>query len=94
MHSNEDEVFLIAYMSASNKLIFFLFVSWLFQILTSAKGSRARMGASAQIWLPTIPANAQESTWGGTVNPVSAHVPFSMFFFCCFYCNYPFIQHA
>lgn len=42
------------------------------------------MGASAQIWLPTIPANAQESTWGGTVNPVSAHVPFSMFFWLLF----------
>lgn len=42
------------------------------------------MGASAQIWLPTIPANAQGSTWGGTVNPVSAHVPISIGVFLLF----------
>lgn len=37
-------------------------------ILTNAKGTRVRMGAFAQIWLPTIPVNVQENTWGGTVN--------------------------
>ncbi len=57
-----------------------LFVSWFFQISTNAKGTRARMEAFAQIWLPTIPANARGSTWEGTVSTVSAYVPFLMFF--------------
>lgn len=57
------------------------FVSWLFQILMNAKGTHARTGAFAQIWLPTIPANAQGSTWGGTVNTVSAHVSVLVFVF-------------
>lgn len=34
------------------------------------------MGAFAQIWLPTIPVNVQENTWGGTVNTVSTPVSF------------------
>lgn len=60
------------------------FVSWLFQILTNVKGTHARTGAFAQIWLPTIPANAQGSTWGGIVNTVSAHVSHLCFSFNSF----------
>lgn len=54
----------------------FCFISWLFQILTNAKGTHARMGEFAQILSPTIPVNAQGSTWGGTVNTVSIYVSF------------------
>ena len=51
-------------------------VSWFSQILTNVKETPARMEAFAQIWLPTTPANAQGSTWGETVNTVSAHTSF------------------
>lgn len=54
------------------------FVSRPFQISTNVKGILARMAAFAQTWLQTIPANAQESTWEGTVSTVSAL--FSRFF--------------
>lgn len=37
-------------------------------ILTNVKETHVRTGAFALTWLPTIPVNAQESTWGGTVN--------------------------
>ena len=33
--------------------------------------THVRTGAFALTWLPTIPANAQESTWGGTASTVS-----------------------
>ena len=38
----------------------------------NVKGTRARMGAFAQILLPTTPVNARGSTWEGTVSTVSA----------------------
>lgn len=66
------------------------FVSRLFQILTNAKETHARTEEFAQIWLPTIPANAPGSTWGGTVNTVSVRVSFFIFVFELFY-NYPVI---
>lgn len=37
----------------------------------NVKGIRARMAAFAQTWLQTIPVNARESTWEGTVSTVS-----------------------
>lgn len=37
-------------------------------ILMNVRGTHAKTGVFAQIWLPTIPVTAQESTWGGTVN--------------------------
>lgn len=45
----------------------------------NVKGTHARMGAFAQIWLPTIPVNAQGSTWEGTVSTVSALLFFVFF---------------
>lgn len=69
----------------------FCFVSWLFQILTNAKGTHARMGEFAQILLPTIPVNALGSTWGGTVNTVSAHVSFFYLSFNSFTTSHSFL---
>lgn len=43
----------------------------------NVKGTHARTGAFALIWLPTIPVNAQGSTWGGTVSTVSTLLFFS-----------------
>lgn len=49
-------------------------------MLTNVRKNRVKMGASAQIWLPTTLANAPGSTWEGTANTVSA-VFFSYFLF-------------
>lgn len=47
----------------------------------NVKGTRARIGAFARIWLPTTPASAQGSTWGGTASTVSARLLLSLLFF-------------
>lgn len=59
------------------------FFARLFQISTNVKGILARMAAFAQTWLQTIPANARESTWEGTVSTVSAlFIRFFFFNYC------------
>lgn len=72
-------------------------VSWLFQILMNVKGTHARTGVFAQIWLPTTPVTAQESTWEGTVNTVSTHhfnIIIRTFFFSIFFLTFTTINSA
>lgn len=74
LHREKDGSLLIAYMAPPNELMHLLLRFFLspLQILMSVKGTRARMGAFARIWLPTTHVNAQGSTWEGTASTVSA----------------------